>query len=135
MDTMGTTRIDLQKLQILNERLVLALDALNQVRWSAHATTFGYAGMPMPFPSYAPTFAPTYPTPYTPNFGYGFGTPGFGFPAPHFVNPWNTPVTGGWNTWSPTRTPMTYTATPGYANGHVAPVDGRFTPSFSPIAW
>jgi hypothetical protein len=60
MERTTTARIDLQKLQVLNDRLALCLDALHQVRMSAHA------------PAAHLGFAPAYGVnPVAQQFGYG----------------------------------------------------------------
>jgi len=53
--TTDTARIDIQKLQLLTERLTLALDALNQVRLSAQVTHPAFHGqqtLPYGVPAY-----------------------------------------------------------------------------------
>ena len=78
MDSIATTRIDLQKLQLLNDRICQCLDALNQVRLSAHASTFA-------------------PTPYGYGYNHFAGQPAFGSPVwnsgfqPGFQPGFNTP--------------------------------------------
>lgn len=42
MENSSTVRIDLQRLQVLNDRLCQTLEALNQVRMSAHNMTPGF---------------------------------------------------------------------------------------------
>lgn len=88
MDSISTTRIDLQKLQLLNDRICQCLDALNQVRLSAHASNFA------PVPQFhgqsfygAPIYGNmNYQQPYAYNTPYAFG--GFNTMA----QPWNVPA-------------------------------------------
>jgi hypothetical protein len=100
---METVKVDTQKLQLLNERIVQALDALNLLRLSAHGiqaiqqpwaqNVFGYGGYGTfspwgvynPFAFAPPTFAPVagypgaYPGVYPTNLG---GYPGvYGTPT------------------------------------------------------
>src|SRR5262244_4579806 len=63
---METAKVDIRKLQLLNDRISQCIDALNQVRLSVHGLTVSPAGTA------------------NPAFGYGgfgqapFGVPGFG---------------------------------------------------------
>lgn len=148
MDSIATTRIDLQKLQLLNDRICQCLDALNQVRLSAHAPSFGATvpyggigafgygapvfGQPSVYPQ-APIFG-AFPPAFAPNYGYGMGVntgfsnipaypaiPHFGHtPVPHVMNPWQGlgPVGGVFG----------HTATP---NGQLS---STYAPNYS-MAW
>jgi hypothetical protein len=94
MENTTTVRIDIQRLQVLNDRLCQTLEALNQVRLSAHAPVVGghFAGLgmnPLAMNGLAGYGIPAYGVPAygTPAYGipaYGtsaFGTPAFGVPA------------------------------------------------------
>lgn len=65
-----TAKIDVQKLQLLNDRICQTIDALNQVRLSMHRFSYGYGQ--------------TLPT-YAMNSGLGsqalYGTPFYGSPV------------------------------------------------------
>jgi len=63
---METAKVDIRKLQLLNDRISQCIDALNQVRLSVHGLTVSPAGTASPAFGYG---------------GYGqspFGVPGFG---------------------------------------------------------
>ena len=66
-------RVDLNKLQILNDRICQTIDALNQVRLSVRAVNQGQG----------------IPTPYSTPVGFQHSTPWYG--AMQNVSPWNTP--------------------------------------------
>jgi len=82
---MDTVKVDIQKLQLLNDRIAQTIDALNQVRmsvhgiqhtqWSPFAQTSPFAqvspyGFPQnPFVGYPQPFGSFSPTPYTTQFG------------------------------------------------------------------
>ncbi|MEZ0391420.1 MAG: hypothetical protein ACAH59_04345 [Pseudobdellovibrionaceae bacterium] len=106
MENTATVRIDIQRLQVLNDRLCQTLEALNQVRLSAQApVSFGaYTGYGVPaygwntnpFAGYSvPTYgwnANPYMGPYaapystnTPTFGngFGYGYGGYGYTPNH----------------------------------------------------
>ena len=94
MENTTTVRIDIQRLQILNDRLCQTLDALNQVRLSAHAQVTGYApshlgaGYTNP---YLPQNLPVYQNPYQ-TLGYAPAFTGvYGQPQvlpTQISNPW-----------------------------------------------
>jgi hypothetical protein len=75
------TKVDIQKLQLLNDRLTQTIDALNQVRMLAHgiqhtaASPWGYSAFGAPF-----GVAPQY-WPYAQQFGV----------SPYSVSPWQVP--------------------------------------------
>ena len=102
MNTTATAKVDIAKLQILNDRICQTLDALNQVRLSAQQmaynnpqfggyTPYGYSpfhtpyqtgNMPVPYAGAYPAVAPTFgwpsqsgfgPFPFNTQFGYGTG--------------------------------------------------------------
>jgi hypothetical protein len=79
---METVKVDIQKLQLLNDRIAQTIEALNQVRMSVHGihhtpapvSPWGYGapyGAP-PSVGFAVPFAPFAPT---------YGTPAYGAPA------------------------------------------------------
>src|SRR5258705_9072841 len=105
---METVKVDIQKLQLLNDRIAQMIDALNQVRMSAHGiqhsgaalSPWGYGtgysaygtqpyGVVPQFPPYASPFVGTA---YDPRFGGSpfTGTPQFGIQhatsLPFFTN-------------------------------------------------
>ncbi len=102
-----TARIDMQRLQILNDRLCHTLDALNQLRLSAHGFAPNY-GQVSPSLGFAPNYGHTTPNlglagnwqnpyayvnqqyGYTPNVGVNYGV-GYGYGIPYNVgNPYLT---------------------------------------------
>lgn len=98
MENSTTVRIDLQRLQILNDRLCQTLEALNQVRMSAHSANTTYGWTPNHFGHGYPQAqfwgAPVaqgfngYPmmnNSYGYSYNYGMNTP---------VSPWNTSFNG-----------------------------------------
>ena len=100
---METVKVDTQKLQLLNERIVQALDALNMLRLSAHGiqqfqqpwspSVFGYGGYGTypPYSAYNPfSFAPPA---YVPPTYSSFP----GYPIPHASSSpivWTLPMWG-----------------------------------------
>lgn len=137
MDSIGTTRIDVQKLQLLNDRICQVLDALYQLRLSAHATTFPVQatyGTTIGTP-HAPYAATPYNTPYGTTtyaamngttFGVPFGSP-YGNPTPYgFSTPYAIPT-------SPFGIPVG--TTHGIPHG-TAPAHYGFTPwAAAPGGW
>ena len=118
---METARVDVRKLQLLNDRINQCLDALNLVRLSTYGLS--HTPAPVPFgapaqtpPPFDPRFAYGVPpiapgigsginhTPYAPPPGVGFtpGIPGVGIPfQPSYPPPfqsvaqfpvWNSPI-------------------------------------------
>lgn len=88
---METVKVDIQKLQLLNDRIAQTIDALNQVRMSVHgiqhtgpqwspfaqvppsfAQVSPYGFTQSPFLGYPQQFAPFSPTPYPTTFGSPF---------------------------------------------------------------
>ena len=96
---MDTVKVDVQKLQILNDRISQCLDALNQVRLSVHGLQQGLGGLGQPgiggishtsinpFQQYGQTYAnpwgQSYAQQYTPQLGQGYGQT--------FAQPWGQP--------------------------------------------
>ena len=88
---METVKVDIQKLQLLNDRIAQTIDALNQVRMSAHGihhtpalspwavnpyTTYGTSpfvqgSYPTPYSQFTPYSVPFAPTPYPTTLGAG----------------------------------------------------------------
>ena len=84
---METVKVDVQKLHLLNERIEQAIDALNQLRLSAHGVA-GATASPYSVPS-TYGFSPygTY-SPYGAYHPIGFVQPGFSpFAQPPFAQP------------------------------------------------
>jgi len=105
---METAKVDIRKLQVLNDRINQCIDALNQVRLSVHGLSHSTGGSPFiqpglnPFQQGQNPFAQGYPSPlpqgYLPGFSHTAGpwgaTPGF---APGFapgVGPFPNPFLG-----------------------------------------
>ena len=89
---MDTVKVDIQKLQLLNDRIAQTIDALNQVRMSVHGiqhTQFSpfaqvspYGVPQTPFLGYPqPPFGAFQPMPYPTQFGSPF-TPGLSHTSP-----------------------------------------------------
>jgi hypothetical protein len=148
MDNTTTARIDLSRLQLLNDRLCQTLDALNQVRFSAHHVSapthvshtghghgfghthahpgmthshIGYGHAPHMTTHYTPHYAPH----YTPNFGPAWGT--------------TYAPTAAWGIYPTTVAPFGSFpfGTPGYATsgfatpaGYTAPTTSGYMPGF-----
>jgi hypothetical protein len=90
---METAKVDIRKLQLLNDRINQCIDALNQVRLTVHGLSqvapgalpspMGFAGFgQLPLPQFSPALSHSSP------FGYGsvpgqvgIGQPGFGQPG------------------------------------------------------
>jgi hypothetical protein len=122
---METVKVDIQKLQLLNDRIAQMIDALNQVRMSAHGiqhtpqaygpVPFGstYGAYPTPQAGFVQPFNP-YTSPYTTS-PYAGSFLGSQLPVPFTTSPfvgglqhagWPTPYTTGngisHTTWDPT---------------------------------
>lgn len=91
---MDTAKVDIRKLQLLNDRINQTIDALNQVRFSVHGVTSGqglaHAGLQgsglQSFGQFGQGIAQN---PYaSAGQGFGFsGMPGFGLQNPALQNP------------------------------------------------
>jgi hypothetical protein len=114
---METVKVDIQKLQLLNDRIAQVIDALNQVRMSAHGiqhtgaplSPWGYgAGFGaygnQPYgvvPQFTPYASPFVGTAYDPRFGGSpfTGTPQYGIQhataLPWLTNPFTNPFVTG----------------------------------------
>jgi hypothetical protein len=133
---METVKVDIQKLQLLNDRIAQTIEALNQVRMSVQAHGVPHTAAVAPFgfaPNYAyaqPPFAvqpsyssiPTYPlTPYAAPFVAPQGYLGIQHTSPMMAQPawagsaWQTPT---WSTptWTAGAWPTSATA-PWQGNG------------------
>ncbi len=90
---METVKVDVQKLQLLNERITQAIDALNQVRMSAH----GIQHTPVPWAYGTPYGVPTaQPVGVSPQFN-----PYAQYASPYAATPFGTPLFGGFQHSSP----------------------------------
>jgi hypothetical protein len=116
---MDTVKVDIQKLQLLNDRIAQTIDALNQVRmsvhgiqhtqWSPFAQVSPYGFPQSPFVGYPQTFGQFPPTPYPTQFQpTPFGSPfsGLSHTSPQTMQytqynpytqytPYTTPYTNG----------------------------------------
>lgn len=121
MENTTTARIDMQRLQLLNDRLCQTLDALNQVRISAHNI-----GTANPFlAGYG------YNTAYNPTLGYApaFVNPAFGYNSlPTVANPWMTG--SAVNAWNPFYT-QGIGQIPGAHMPFTTPYVGGYNPAFT----
>lgn len=122
---MDTVKVDIQKLQLLNDRIAQTIDALNQVRMSVHGiqhTQFSpFAqvspyGFQNPFVGYPQAFGSFSPTPYPTQFGssmpYGSPFSGLSHTSPQAMQytqytpytSYATPYTNGIShtSWDPT---------------------------------
>lgn len=112
---METVKVDIQKLQLLNDRIAQTIEALNQVRLSVHGIQhtqqvppWGYNPYATPSFGFSPGYSgmPQYGTPYgmplhpfSP-FGGGVGGPGG---ISHSVSPFQTGMTA-WTGVAPFQT-------------------------------
>ncbi len=95
----GTARVDFQKLAILNDRICQCLEAIQQVRMSAHSWAPYNTGLNTPFQSnqgfapnysaqgFVPSYGATYPTQFPQSYGFASG----------LTNGMNLGVQNGWN--------------------------------------
>lgn len=89
---METVKVDIQKLQLLNDRIVQTIDALNQLRMSVHGiqhtpaqvSPFGYAAAYGAYPQQLGAFAPQ-STPFANPFGF----------SPFASSPYPSPFSAG----------------------------------------
>ena len=96
---METVKVDNQKLQLLNERIAQTIEALNQVRMSAHAIQHTLAVPPQSYAQYG-AYASTAFSPVQPFYGVPYAQQAFVPPyavQPHPIaqtgNPYVTPFT------------------------------------------
>lgn len=114
---METVKVDIQKLQLLNDRINQTIDALNQLRQTVHAYTPPVAGLQHSMGTqFAPQFGQGYGLGYgvaspvfspvglqhtmaqlgtTPGFGFGYNIAGQGYPIAQSFVP-SAPL-GWWN--------------------------------------
>ena len=117
---METVKVDMQKLQLLNERIAQTIDALNQLRLSVHGIQHTPYGSPYQALSYGtpwmqspygqPQFVPTGFVPQQfagqPFYGNSFGGNSYGIQhtspitttTPTFATPWTTLTQPSWVT-------------------------------------
>jgi len=96
---METVKVDMQKLQLLNDRIAQTIDALNQLRLSVH----GIQHSPSPI-GWGPNVGMGYGSfntfsPYGAYNPVAFAQPTFGQPT--FVQPYGSPFVGGLQHTSP----------------------------------
>jgi hypothetical protein len=127
---METVKVDMQKLQLLNERIAQTIEALNQVRMSVHGFqhTAAQAWSPVagyPYGSYTPhssygVYSPVglapqmYPQQFGPQYGSTL-TPGFQHSSPIPTVAWSIPTYGSPTFASPTYGSPTF-ASPTFAS-------------------
>jgi hypothetical protein len=107
---METAKVDIRKLQMLNDRINQCIDSLNQVRLSVHGLSHSTGGSPFlpqgfnpqgfnpPSPWYPNAFAQAYPSVFAqgPLSGFAHSSPGLGS-TPGFVpgaTPFPSPFAG-----------------------------------------
>lgn len=129
-------KVDVRKLQILNDRINQTIDALSQVRLSVHG--LGHTGVPTPMMMnpYLPAFPPGIGYPSVPNFPGISPTPPVPFGAiPPFPGPFglsHSPFTPPLNPLFNLPTPFT---TP-FVNPMLPPIPGPgITPNWVPTPW
>jgi hypothetical protein len=89
---MESVKVDMQKLQLLNDRIAQTIDALNQLRLSVHGIQHSpWPGIGYGYGSYAPYNV--YGAFGQPTFGQSFGQPQFAQPG--FVPQYNVPFVPG----------------------------------------
>lgn len=125
---METVKVDIQKLQLLNDRIAQTIEALNLVRMSVHGiqhtpvSPWGYGAYPGAQLGFAQQFTP-YASPFVPQFAPQFG-PQFGAnPYGSFIgglqhSPYASPYTSPYTT--PFTTPFT-SMMPTSVGGQVSP--------------
>lgn len=128
-------KVDVRKLQILNDRINQTIDALSQVRLSVHG--LGHTGVPTqmmnPFSSLTPGFG--YPT--VPNFP---GIPSFPPVSPYgMIPPIPGPIGLSHTPFNPIVNPLFHLPTPfstPFVNPMVPPVPTPgITPNWVPTPW
>jgi hypothetical protein len=131
----NTVKVDIQKLQLLNDRIAQTIDALNQVRMSVHGiqhtspmTPYGVSpyGIPSPYAAVPSPYA--MPSPYAAPPGYPFMQPGLSHSTP--FTPYTTQPFATQLGFAPQGIPQT-TAYGGFVNPfvgggltHTTPVTG-----------
>lgn len=98
---METARIDIRKLQLLNDRIHQTLEALNQVRLTVHGVQTD--GLHQGYPGYGASYGypgvhagfgygvPSHPFGMQPQYGFGFQDRiGFPFGWPQQETPWSS---------------------------------------------
>ncbi|HTR51043.1 MAG TPA: hypothetical protein VMJ10_10085 [Kofleriaceae bacterium] len=97
---METVKVDIQKLQLLNDRIAQTIEALNQVRMSVHGIQHTSAALGAQVP--VPTLGGYGYSPFGPYSQLAFGQPTYGQPnfgqpfspfvqgLSHTTNPWTT---------------------------------------------
>jgi len=116
---METVKVDVQKLQLLNERITQAIDALNQVRMSAHGiqhTPPWAYGAPYGVPAAQPVGVSPAFNPYA---QYG---------SPYAATPFGAPLFGGFQHSSPYQASLL-----GSIQQQVFPYATPYTSSVSPL--
>lgn len=88
---METVKVDIQKLQLLNDRLAQTIDALNQVRMSVHGIQHS-GGQVAPW-GYSPYS--TYPTTQSYGFAPAFSPYAQPFVSPYAQTPYGSPMFSG----------------------------------------
>jgi hypothetical protein len=94
---METVKVDIQKLQLLNDRIAQTIEALNQVRMSAHGiqhtvSPFGYGA---PYAGFAPQLGVPQQLGFAPQFGaYPTPYPGTPYPGMQSAVPYGVPFGG-----------------------------------------
>ena len=100
---METVKVDIQKLQLLNDRITQTIEALNQLRMSVHgigiqhtSSPFGYGVYGSPYQTFNPSFA-------SQSFGPSFSPYGGVYNAmqPGWVQPSFGPNGLSHSTWEP----------------------------------
>jgi len=85
---METVKVDIQKLQLLNDRINQTIDALAQLRQTVHAYTPPMAGLQhsMGAQQFGPQFGQQFGPQFGQQFGQGFGQ-GYGIGSPAMYSP------------------------------------------------
>jgi hypothetical protein len=130
---METVKVDNQKLQLLNERIAQTIEALNQVRMSAHSIQHTLAVPPQSYAQYGAYPQQTF-SPVQPFYGVPYAQQSFMQPyavqphaIPQTVNPWVTPFAT-----NPYTTP--FTANPYTTPFATSPFFGGIQQTTAPVA-